>query len=301
MNKLSEPFPNVVDLIAFQEQVKKYFLGKGHQEVVFDNDGFVSLDSQENRYGIWNVAQVCAQSPVTDWNEIIKDHFEKIFQMPTEAAEYLLKKDDFNKVKNDLRLQLYPNGYLDQLGSKKEEVVYKTDIPGTLSVVVIDLPSTLQTLTWADANVWGLEKNEIFAIALANTLEQLKRSNEVRPGNLDTELKINYLEGDDLLTAVQVLNSELIDIYCGTYGALISIPTRHLILSHPINDLRVIKAIQILGSVTSQANNAGPGSLSPLLYWYYNKNFIVLPYSIVEDKFDFTPPPEFISVLNGLS
>lgn len=301
MDRLSKPFNSVLDLISFQDLVKEYFLKKGYKEIQIDDQGFIELNgSHENRYGIWNVAQVCSQSSVEEWGEIINGHFEKIFQIPTEASEYLLKKDDFNKIKNDLRLQVYPHDYLDHIGFRKEEVVYKSDIPGTVSVVVIDLPSTLQALTWPDAKMWGLEEKEIFAIALANTLEYLKRSNDSREGILDTESKIHYLEGSDLLTAVQILNSEWVNTFSGTYGALISIPTRHLVLCYPVNDLGVVKATQTLGSITSQINNAGPGSLSPLLYWYYNKNFVVLPYSIIDNKFNFMPPPEFITVLNSL-
>ncbi len=296
MAELSELFQTTVELDSFYEHVKEYFLRSGYTEILF-RDSFVLLNnSNENQYGLLNLAQSCVLSPLEDWNEIIRNHFDKVLNIPIEANEYLHKKTDFDKVKHDLRLQLYPESYISQFNEKKS-LVYRTEIPGTISLIVVDLPSVVQSLVREDAEVWNVPEEEIFDIAFANTMGSVEVDLTM---GVASGVKFKFLEGNDILTAVQVLDPHTMKDLVGTHGALISIPSRHLVISYPIEDIEIVEAIPIFGSLTSKMYAAGPGSLSPLLYWYHDAIFTALSFSIVGDEVSLGPPTEFIALLNRL-
>ena len=290
------PFQSSDDLSHFRNLVRIHLAGEGYSNPVFE-DWFVTLDpSIEQKLGTWNLAQGCAQSSKEDWEGIISSHFEKVFHADSESQEYESKKGRFEDIKDQLRLQLYPENYLDGIDIK-EEVVYRTDIPGTLSVLVIDLPSNIVTLRRSDANIWNISEDELFQVALSNTLKSVETEHSVQDGG---EVDLHVIAGEDILSAVSVFNLKKVKDCVGTHGAIVSIPTRHFIISYPIEDLSVVKAIQAVAVIASGMNQAGPGSLSPLIYWYKDGVFKNQTYSIEGDKFNFAPDEEFISVLNLL-
>jgi hypothetical protein len=165
-------------------------------------------------------------------------------------------------------------------------------------MIVMDLPSALQSIRRNDLESWNIAEDEVFTLALANSLS----ATELKRGILESDgtIALLYLDGENLLTSVQVFNEEITKGMDEETGMIISIPTRHVVLLYPVENLSVLNALSVMGSITSKLNLAGPGSLSPLIYWYRNKTFTVLPYTLEDNKFNFTPPQEFIDVLNTL-
>lgn len=158
MNIVSKPFSTVVELMSFQDKVKHYFLDNGSTEIIFNDIGYVKVNNfGEKLYGIWNVAQNCALAQEQEWSGIIKNHFDHLLTIPAETEDYILRTKDFSNVKEDLRLQLYPTKYLEGIDEKLvHELVSRIDIPGTLSMVVIDLPSALQSIRRSDLESWNV-------------------------------------------------------------------------------------------------------------------------------------------------
>ena len=56
----------------------------------------------------------------------------------------------------------------------------------------------------------------------------------------------------------------------GSKGSLISLPTRHIVIIYPINDLNVVNALNTQIHVTNGVSSKGPGTLSNSLFWYFN-------------------------------
>jgi hypothetical protein len=300
MHRIPEPFATVVELILFQEKVKQYFLDNDATNISFNDLGYVKVDNLKKKvYGITNIAQKCALTPEEKWDDIIKNHFDNFESIPSETEDYIERAKDFANIKDDLRLQLYPARYLEGIDEELiHQLVYRIDIPGTLSMIVIDLPSALQSIRRSDLETWNVAEDEVFTIALANSLN----STEVKRGILESDgaMSLLYFDGESLLTSVQVFNEEITKGMDEENGMLVSIPTRHVVLLYPVENTSVLNAVSVMGSMTTELNLAGPGSLSPLIYWYRNKSFTVLPYSIEDGKFNFIPPQEFIDVLNTL-
>jgi len=87
----------------------------------------------------------------------------------------------------------------------------------------------------------------------------------------------------------------------GAKGTLVGIPHRHAVFLYPIETLEVVTACNILIPVISSMYHDGPGSISNNLFWYYNGEFITLPFEIGEKELKFFPPEEFVDILNTLS
>jgi len=83
-------------------------------------------------------------------------------------------------------------------------------------------------------------------------------------------------------------------------GVLIAMPHRHAVIIYPIKTLEVVDAINSLIPIVDGMNQEGPGSLTNQLYYYKNEIFLNLPYKLSDGKVEFTPPDEFIEVLNNL-
>jgi hypothetical protein len=296
MNNEFEPFSTAQQLSNFQDKIRNYLMSEGYDNVIFE-DMLVILDpSDKQKLSTWNIAQICAQTPDTEWNTIISDHFSNLFKAEAETVEYNNKKENFENVKSLLRLQLYPENYLEQVPFQ-DEIISRTDIQGTLSVLVIDLPSSVQSVKKSDSTVWDLSEQELFSIALENTLT----AGSINHSSVDAGgFYLQALEGENILSAVQVFNLEKFNDCYGEHGSIVSIPTRHFILCYPINDLSVVKAIQTIAISTSGMNKSGPGSLSPYLYWYKDGVFKKQLYSLENNTFNFAPTEEFIAELNLL-
>ena len=56
--------------------------------------------------------------------------------------------------------------------------------------------------------------------------------------------------------------------HIGERGAIVSMPIRHSVLVHPIDDSTVRPAIAGMIPITRQLFKQGPGSVSPHLYWW---------------------------------
>jgi hypothetical protein len=60
-------------------------------------------------------------------------------------------------------------------------------------------------------------------------------------------------------------------------GALIGIPTRHLLVVLPIHNVRGIKAVGGMHAANRRIFDEGPGSISPDLFWWRRGKFTPFP------------------------
>src|SRR5262249_39361147 len=60
-------------------------------------------------------------------------------------------------------------------------------------------------------------------------------------------------------------------------GALLAMPSAHVLLCHAIVDRRSLKALEAMAAGSLQAFEGGPSPLSPDLFWKRGDHFTVLP------------------------
>lgn len=282
----------------FEDLVKAHFRGRGAEFRL--EDGLVVVqdeDGAKQQLGLMNLAQLCARSEPLEWRGIIEEHFRTLEKSHREQQVLEERVDDFERIEELLAVRLWPREYLSELDGDK--LIHREDLPGTLSALVFDLPSSIRNVTPEEAAGWGKDAEELFEIALDNVRENCI------PDTMRQELaegvEVTLFTDESFFVASHALLLDEHPECLGPFGALVGVPHRHVLLTFPIEDLRVLPAIQTLIPVIAGLERDGPGSISPRLYWYRDGEYLDLPYRVEEQTLNFSPPEEFVEMLNLLT
>ena len=262
-----------------------------------------------NVLGLQNLAQICRGRPREAWAEAIRHHFDVALDVKDgTTAEELAK--DWTLAREKVKLRLYRE---ENLPPAVPLVTWHV-AEGLVAVLAFDLPDTVISVRAADRATWVVDDEELYETALDNVRnEGLLDANKIEVGDATS---VVVLEGGRTFFAAShalfledyLMNESLLGSggFQGEYGAVIAIPQRHVVIYHPIDDLRVLGAIQSMLVTAANMFAEGPGSISPELYWlppddHDTEDLLVrLPCERVDDALRFTPPPEFLAMLEAL-
>ncbi|QIB47578.1 immunity 49 family protein [Streptomyces aureoverticillatus] len=172
---------------------------------------------------------------------------------------------------------------------------------GLVFAYALDLPTSVRILTDADVERAGLE--ELGKAAYANLMRAPVEHDEVpREGGA----LLHSVYGDSHFVASKALFlSELAKQVTGeplpAAGALVVVPTRHLLAFHPLTDGSVAHAVNDLAAYALGAFEDGPGALSPRVYWWHRGGLTCLTVIDHDTRtFSLRPPPELLNLMKGL-
>ncbi len=260
-------------------------------------DGTIVIQGQEGAFGLQNLAQVCHGTPRKAWAGRVSDHFDSIFRSAEETREMDRKAETLEGVRSQLKVRLYPPDSLDEIGA--DRLVHRRPAEGLVETLVYDMPGSVRSVPREHVEKWGCPVADLFEAGVEN----LKA--EGRPESKSIELpeggSVRALIGDSFFVASHALFLEDYLEPVPEHGAVVSVPHRHAVLYHPIEDLRVVHAINAMIRVTFGMYREGPGSISPHLYWWREGRFVLLPSKVTAQSVTFSPPEAFVSgVLNRL-
>lgn len=291
--KFFEPFSDE-EHRAFIRLVAEYFADR-NLGVAFGND-FVRVESdglvKERTCGLSNVAQKCHLCPRAEWRKTIEDHFDQVVAHSTEYVEFERKKADFDAIADLLKLRIYPDEYVEP--RLRQSVVYREDLPGTMTTLVLDSPGGYAVVNRSEAEAWRKSDRELFDLALKQSF-----TDELIQEHWPDRAGIFYFFGGDF-TAVQALSLRRFPQCIGKYGALVGIPNRHVLFARPIDDQSVTDAIMEIIPCIQSAEERGPGSITANLFWYNDGQFIQLPYTTEKDRINLAAPSAFKAMLKRL-
>ncbi|HWY88875.1 MAG TPA: hypothetical protein VNX28_19335 [Gemmataceae bacterium] len=288
-----EQYQAFIDCVAnhFTSQRRRFTLGDG---VVYVEDG---KPGGKHQLGLLNLAQMCARNETKDWPEIVTDHFRTLEKSYSEQKVLEERIDDFARVAELLAVRLWPLEYLADLD--RDKILHRQELPGTISALVFDLPSSIRNVTPEEIKSWGKSETELFRIGLANVMENCIP--DVSEQDLGEGITLTLFSDESFFVASHALLLEEHPDCLGPFGTLVGIPHRHVMLAFPIQDLRVLQAIHMMIPIIAGMERDGPGSISPLLYWYKDGDYTNLPYRIDKNTLNFSPPEDFVEMLNLLS
>lgn len=282
---------------AFMEAVEAEFRRRRVRARV--DEGIATLQrrgASPQQCGLLNLAQMCHQLPRADWAEVVRAHFDSLFD-PASQGEALDGLDcDFDRARGLLKVRLYPEDASEAM--ERAGAVYRSPFAQVIEALVYDFPHTVATVHADHLKAWGRPADEIFALGTANVRTSGKIAPQAFP--LDGGGSLGALTGESFFTATHAL---FLADYLGAAprGALVSVPHRHTILYHRIDDLTAVKAIQAMLVAGFGMFQEGPGSISPHLYWWRDGRYTLLPSKVTAKSIDFEPPEEFVDLLNGLA
>lgn len=164
-----------------------------------------------------------------------------------------------------------------------------------------DGPTSVRILTDHDLARDGLE--DLGQVAHANLADVPVTYDEVPMEGRGT---LHSVYGDSHFVATKALYlSDLALRVTGKSlpraGALVVVPTRHLLAFHPIADGSVVDAANDLASYALGAYEDGPGSLSPRVYWWHRGGLTsVTVFDEGTRTLSLQPPPRLLGMMKGL-
>jgi len=242
----------------------------------------------QHRLGLQNLAQLCNQVEEDQWEELVREHFDRVI-VSTHTHDLEAIGRDFSQVKSIVKVRLYAR---ESLGELTASTIHRDLGEDLVSVLVYDLPDAVATVPTEAPSHWPLTLDEVFEIALANVLEQDEVETEVL--DLDDGTKFSVMVGESFFVTSHMLVLENYLQPVTSMGALVAVPNRHTLLFAPIADLTVVDTLHAMAILANRRHAEGPGSLSPSLYWWRDGTLLALPTEIDDDGVRFFPPAEFV-------
>ncbi len=254
------PFRDTRLHARFRGAVLDYF-AKRNRPVRLLSD-LTLLEPDGARHGLWNLAQICRMNPVQSWPQLVAAHLDKSDRKVLTAAVQELTDGTFEDFAGRLSIRIHPQELIDR--NTRGAVVYRTDLPETISLLVLDLGESVTSLPVPIADQWGVPHEQLFARALQNlAAEPCPNHASFIPGT--PPVPFDTMIGGHCTSSQLLCDGGLPRL--GKHGNLVAVPRRDALLSLPIDHLPSMDPIEAMEVLAAVLYRTGPGSITPHLYW----------------------------------
>ncbi|HZX95644.1 MAG TPA: hypothetical protein VFE90_14070 [Myxococcales bacterium] len=249
---------------AFHQAVRDELLARGESFELHDDH--VRLGSWE--LPLLPLAHRCAGAPRADWRLRVRDELDRRIAEEKLGSELDAVRGDFAKARPVLKLRVQRK---DSLGPGAISAAIAGDLH---AVLVLDLPSFVTPVRAADLSAWERPAPELVSLALQNVREQERV--ELNPIEI-ASARIFAISGRSVFVATLALAADELLGADTAYGALVAMPSAHILLLHSIADARSLRVLPAMAAGALQAFESGPAPLSPDLFWKRADRFVALP------------------------
>lgn len=167
-------------------------------------------------------------------------------------------RGDFERVRDRLKLRLYPADY-----GADGAIVGARIAEGLQAVLVFDLPSAIAPVRPADLRAWSRPAEQLIGLALENVRAQ----EQVRVEPMDlAEARLFTVSGEGVFVATLGMTVEDL-LGPSALGALVAVPSNHIVLCHSLLGRRTAQeAFDTMRAIVDRVHAAGPHPLSPHVY-----------------------------------
>ena len=209
----------------------------------------------------------------SQWDIIIQEHFDNMFSSIDEQKK--IDPENYETIKKYLSIRIYPKETVNQRGGTASLVV-KTDIEGTFTLLMLDLPGAFTTVQKQIFDLWKKDTSEVFIIAQQNINKQ-QIEKVTQKFDIDgTNVEITFLGNEDYAAsyALDLINNspELV----GEWGSVVALPNKGLVNICKISEdkpLDFVKFIQRTKPLIEKSYNEHPQQISNQYFWYYKGKF----------------------------
>ncbi len=283
--------------LSGQAQKISYALPKAYRNTLSASDYKLVVDSAvtqvSRRYPVASVAagtirlrngqqfpldnlinQCQAEPDRAAWGPIIRHHFTSLFS--SFEAQAKLDYSNFESMRPYLSVRVYPEAALAARGGA-QNMVLRTDLPGTATVLMLDLPGAFSGVPKPVFEQWHQEAATVFAQALANVAKQpvQKVTKEFdAPNNL--KLTLHFLGNEDYAASYALDLATNAPEFVGEWGCALAMPNKGLVTTCAISraqPLDFVQYIQLSQAAVAKAYQEHAQPISPEFYWYYQGKF----------------------------
>lgn len=264
--KIPGDYKHIIDQAGYEKMVSislDYFREKG-DKVLSLADGMLTVkgeDGKDLKYGFDNLVRMLMGAQHDDWESIVYSHFNKI-NFSDDAYNYFFK--DYEHAKQYLKVLIKHEAIM---GNEfAQDLVIRTDFPGTRTVLVFDYENQFRYLKGEEIVEWRLSPAILFEEALNNVaLEEVNINKMTHEDGWDF---YSFFSGD--FSASRMIELErYFDFTVGPFGSLVAIPTKGSTFVAPLTDNRVTARIEVIAPLVAQFFEQDPGNITNNFYWVY--------------------------------
>ncbi len=249
---------------AFQDAVREELSARGPAFEV--HDGYARIGDWE--LPLLPLAQLCAKAPRSGWRPLLHEQLERRFAEEKLGKELDSVRGSFDRARPALKLRV-------QRAETLRPGTISAPIAGHLhAALVLDLPSFVTPVRVADLAAWERPAPELIALAIDNV--KTKERIELAPMEISSA-RLFAVSGPSVFVATLGLVVEDLLGAATPYGALVAMPSGHIVLCHAIADARSLRVLPAMAAGALQAWEGGPAPLSPDLFWKRGDRFVALP------------------------
>jgi len=276
--------------------VEDYFKSNNIEATVHDGivEGAEAFGG--GQLGLSNLAQMCRGMEPGLWAQQIAGHFETMRRNVQTQKEFETRSADFEYAKDFIGVRLFNTEVLQR--DTDSFFIRRPLLKDVFSMLCFDLPDSVINVKPEQAAKWpDKTEDELFALGMENIRQKypLQLAHE-RIG----ESLMWVTAGEHFFMPNILFDLDRHPQLNSPHGMLIGVPTRHVALIYPINDLSVVGAVTTMTQVIRGMYQEGPGSLSGSLYWYRNGQFEDQPFDTAGGKVQFRPTGNFTDMMNTL-
>jgi hypothetical protein len=290
-------FLTVTEAAVVRGLVREAFAERG-LEVSMHPDHARDADGRE--FGLWNVAATCHNDDRGEpgWAALVAQHLDRLLtrmDAPDPFTELTAKQ-----VREHTYLRLYERG---GLPADLANYPHTEFAPGVLSLLAFDLPESVQVIGRGNVERFG-GYQRLADAGIANLRQLPVEQYERMP--LPGGGSFSVLLGESVFTASRALLMPQLarDLDAapegGQHGWLLSMPNRHQVCWHLLQDDGALSALSCMAVFTRHGFDGAAGPVSPHVYWWNGSSYTQLTH--VDDNGDLTlqVTPELGDILEQL-
>jgi hypothetical protein len=264
----SDDYKKIVDL-ALPVVIKRYQVDSISAGTIFLKKG---QDMQ--LFNLHNLITKCISvNDRAQWQKIVQGHFENLFSSLDEQKK--IDPANYETIKNYLSLRIYPIPIIEQRGGK-ESLIVKTDLEGTYTILMLDLPGAFMPVDKQAYFLWKKDSSEVFKLAQQNInkqeMEKVTKTFDIDGANVE----ISFIGNEDYAASYAldlVTNSP--DLV-GDWGSVVAIPNKGIVDICKISKdkpVDFVKFIQRLKPRVEKSYREHEQPISDQFFWYYKGKF----------------------------
>ena len=169
---------------AFVDATGRDLLRRGYSSAIWGGKVQISKAGEQQReFGLTNLLQRCTALDPSAYDVAVGAYFDTVFAVLEQEAATDATLRVFESMKAQLRLRLYGNDYVAQVGSALMSYRQADDL---FAGLVLDLPKAVRSVGLDLVKAWECESQEVFDLALANVRAEGHLEREDATSNMGT-------------------------------------------------------------------------------------------------------------------
>jgi len=235
-------------------------------------------------FNLHNLLATCLAEPNRQvWGPLVRHHFTSLFS--SFDAQQKLDPRSYESMRSYLSLRVYSEAAVNQRGGT-QQLVTRVDLPGTLTLLMLDLPGTFSPVPRAAFALWHQDEAAVFAQALANVAKQpVEKVSKDFDGPNNVKLTLHFLGNEDYAASYALDLAANAPEFVGEWGCALAMPNKGLVSACAItrdHPLDFVQYIQLSRAAITKAYQEHQQPISPEFYWYYQGRFTRIP--VMTDK-----------------